>query len=137
MARIFRVMTVCDGRPAIGPNARALGVRIPDDIVVDENEKVQPATGGMSVAPSWRQLPSHRIPNRLRRNGMEDARGKDGDACWRMGEGEFSDGLLRGQLLLRVHRPAHGTVEPAETMAHADYVRELISTAPLWKIDED
>jgi len=136
MARIFRAMTVDNGRPMVGPSPRALGVRVPDDIAFDKDEMVRPATGGMSVAPTWRQLPSHRIPRRLRLNGAPDARGKDEDACWRMGDGAFVSGALIGQSRLAVDRPSHGVVEPFAVMTHTMCVQELVGTQSIWVVDE-
>ena len=132
MARIFRAMTNDRGRPLVGTGARTLGVR-PGEIPVDAQHMVQPFTGGMSVAPAWRQLPVHRIPPRL---GVQGARGNDQDACWRMGDGSFGGGPFVGQLQLTVDTPRHGMLEPAVAMPHADYIQELADTQPAWVIDE-
>jgi len=60
-------MTVDNGRPLIGPTARALGVRVPDDILVNEGKMVQPGTGGMSVSPTWpRRARTHNAARELR-----------------------------------------------------------------------
>jgi len=37
------------------------------DIGIDAEGMVEPGTSGMSVAPAWRLLPTHRIPRRLRK----------------------------------------------------------------------
>ena len=136
MARSFRAMTVDDGRPSVGPSARTLGVRVPADIAEDTNHMVHAKTGGMSVAPAWRELPTHRIPQRLKSPEVPDPRGSNLDACWRMGEGPFFDSPLVGRLRLTVDMPGHGAIEPEATMPLSDYVHELSNTQSLWVIDE-
>jgi hypothetical protein len=137
MPRIFRAMTDDAGKPMIGTTARMLGVRVPDDIAPDQNNTVHPATGGMSVAPTWRQLPTHRIPKRLKPKDVLDARGRNEDKCWRHGDGVFANGVVNGQVQLRVDKPTHGVVEPAVAMPHPDYVNELNLTQMQWVVDEN
>src|SRR5262245_5119252 len=96
-------MTREGDHPKIGPTARALGVRVPRDIPVADG-LVSPGTGGMSVAPSWRELPPWRIPRRLN-HLAPGAAGNDTDACWRMGEGPFEAGVVADRLVLRPDRP--------------------------------
>ena len=135
MPLIFRAMTVDGGRPRVGPSARMLGVRVPDDISPDATGVVRPGTGGMSVAPAWRDLPAHRIPARLR-HLAPDARGKNEDACWRMGQGPFQAGPLSPDLHLLPDRPGHGVVEPARSMGLDEFQRALAATRDEWEIEE-
>lgn len=140
MPLVYRVMTVDGDKPLIANTARGLGVRVGDgphdDIPVDANGRVAPSTGGMSVAPSWRDLPEIRIPRRLRDKGVLFARGRNVDACWRLGEGAFVAGTVADGLMLRPDRPDHGTVEPNAVKALHQYLDDLTVTHELWVIDE-
>jgi hypothetical protein len=133
-------MTVDDGKPLIANTARGLGVRIgsssEDDIPSDEDGRVHPGSGGMSVAPTWKELELHRIRKRLK-HIVPDARGSNLDACWRMGTGQFDSGHVAEALVLRKDTYVHGFVEPAESMLAADYIGALVSTREQWAIDED
>jgi hypothetical protein len=62
----FRSMTPEeDGLPRVGPSARTLGVRVPEDIRPNGGHVV-PGTGGMSVSPdSMWNLPNHRRPRAM------------------------------------------------------------------------
>jgi len=139
MPRIYRAMTIDNGKPMIGASARALGVRVPPsqtcDIRVEADGTVRPGAGGMSVVPSWRDLPSYRIPRRLR-SIVPDACGNNQDACWRMGEGPFECAPLARRLTLRPNSPAHGCVEPAAVVSLATYQADLAATQDQWVIDE-
>lgn len=90
----------------------------------------------MSVAPTWRDLPSHRIPPRLRIQAP-DAAGSNNDACWRLGEGPFEVGQIGDDLVLRPYRPTHGLIEPAEVMALERFQAALVETREQWVIDEE
>ena len=140
MPLIYRAMTVDGDKPLIANSARGLGVRVGngphDDIPVDANGDVAPSTGGMSVAPSWRVLPEIRIPRRLREKGVLFARGKDVDACWRLGDGAFVATPVTEGLMLRPDRHDHGTVEPNGLIALDQYRNNLGATRELWEIDE-
>src|SRR5208283_5864167 len=136
MARVFRAMMVEHGMPKTGPTHRCLGVA-PVDVLVAPDGTVSPdARHGMSVAPTWRELPTHRIPARLRDRGAPDATGKNADACWRMGEGPFVTGPLTARLRLCVTSRHHGVVQPSGQMALARYEALLAATQPSWVIDE-
>ena len=142
MPRIYRVMTPdADGLPKVGTTARSLGVRVrsrpddPEDIAVDSGH-VAPGTGGMSVAPSWRDLPLHRIPQRLAHQ-VPNAAGRDTDACWRMGDGPFEAGDFAEGLSLRPDHPEHGVVEPSHRMTLDAYRAALAATRDRWTIDEE
>jgi hypothetical protein len=141
MPLFYRAMTkTLDGKPAIGPNPRALGVRTPPhetpDIRPDERGNVAPETGGMSVAPSWRQLPPWRIPKRLS-SLCAGARGKNEDACYKLGAGAFEPGAISERLFFRPDAPDHGLVEPATVMPLSDFQAALAATQNEWQIDEN
>jgi len=89
----------------------------------------------MSVSPSWRTLPQHRIPKRLI-HLVPEASGKNEDACWRMGEGPFAPGSVTIGLNLRLDHPNHGLVEPSEVISPDDFQARLAATRELWSIDE-
>jgi hypothetical protein len=63
---IYRAMLPDGGYPKVGRSASTLGVRVPVDIEPDGTGNVHPGPHGMSVAPSLRDLPVHRVPKRLR-----------------------------------------------------------------------
>lgn len=140
MPRVCRVMRVEENRPRIGSSGRTLGVRVPPDkhadVPVQPDGTVQPGTGGMSVAPWWRDLPLHRIPELLRKL-VPAAVGNNKDACWRMGEGPFERAEVAAGLLLRPESSRHGLVEPAVTAPLEQYQRDLWGTRDLWIIDEE
>ena len=135
MPVIYRAMTHEEDKPKVGLTARTLGVRSDVDITPDQNGWVIPKAGGMSVAPSWRELPPHRIPLRLRPIA-HDACGRDDDACWRMGSGAFVDSPLTELLDFRRDRSDHGFVEPSRTMQLDDFQSALAATRDHWEIDE-
>ena len=141
MPLIYRVMTVDGDKPLIANTARGLGVRVGkgphDDVAIDEHGKVAPGSGGMSVAPSWRDLPEVRIPTRLRGKGVLFARGKNNDACWRLGAGDFVASSIAEGLSLRPDRSDHGLVEPVEVAPLHKFLNDLAATCGLWTIDED
>ena len=89
------------------------------------------------MAPGWRQLPSHRIPMRLRDKGAPDARGKNEDACWKMGQGPFQSGRLGEKLVLDVDGMDHGTVQPAQKMVQIEFEQALAATRNDWQKDEN
>ena len=61
-----------DLKPKIGDTSRSLGVRPEVDIPVDEDNRVQPSTGGMSaVADDPRKLSPHRRPKWLNGTGAD------------------------------------------------------------------
>ena len=142
MPLIYRAMEKDGDRPRIGRSATALGVRIrvegekkPEDIPLDGSGRVSPSTGGMSVSPAWRLLPTHRIPARLKPL-CPDATGKNGLVCWKMGEGEFVDGPLAPGLNFRRTTANHGLVEPAQVVPLETYEADLAATRDHWIIDE-
>jgi hypothetical protein len=132
-------MTVEGARPRVENSARGLGVRVGGgtntDIPIDSAGKVAPGTGGMSVGPTWRDLPVHRIPRRLK-HMVPAATGNNNDACWTMGNSAFIAGPLAEGLLLRPDNPTHGLVEPAREVQLDVYLGDLASTRNTWIIDE-
>ena len=142
MPTVYRAMFADGELPKIGPSKSMLGAKIGhdeyDDIGPDEDGSVVPGTGGMSVAPSWRMLPSHRIPRRLNSKlEVPRAIGNNRSACWRYGSGDFETSGLTDELKLVVENPRHGVVEPLLRMHTDQYQRALAATAPDWAIDED
>jgi hypothetical protein len=140
MAFIFRSMLPDGDKPAIGPSAKKLGVRVgleeKSDIPVDDQSNVSPKTGGMSVAPSWRDLPAHRIPRALN-SIVRDACGDDRLFVWRFGDAQFVGGPLSDRLALRLENEKHGLVEPASKMSLAVFCSALAATRDTWKKIED
>src|SRR5215218_7787968 len=100
MPKIYRVMQADDRKPMLGESRRTLGVLVPGDIHPDAAGRVHPGMKGMSVSPSLRDLPPHRIPKRLRHLVLA-AEGKDADFVWSMGEGAFVAGPVTSGLQLR------------------------------------
>jgi hypothetical protein len=135
MPLIYRSMKKEGEHPQVGRSATTLGVRIPGDIAVDDSGRVAPGTGGMSVAPAWRSLRSHRIPRRLK-DFCSDATGPNHIYCWKMGEGEFTDAPLASGLNFRRGSATHGLVEPAEVVPLETYEADLAATRDQWTIDE-
>lgn len=134
-----------DGKPKAIQTARGLGVRVPDDIQIKENGLVDGSCGGMSVAPAWQDLPTHRIPKRL--NGKlaraeKDARGPIADFCWRMGAGDFLHSAISERLVLLVDdvkegEDPHGLVVPHRECNIETYRSALADTRDEWIVDED
>jgi len=105
----FRSMTPDEfGFPVVARSARAPGVRVPEDVELDDEEMVVPGTGGMSVAPTsmW-NLPNHRRPRGLKRGST----GPTGDCVFSL------ESLALGKFLLTARpdpdQPArHAFIEP-------------------------
>ena len=126
----FRGMTpAADGLPVVARHARALGVRVPEDVRLDAESRILPGCGGLSVAPeSMWNLPNHRRPR-----GMW--RGSTGPAADRV----FSVSpacLASAGLLVRPdpHQPLkHAFVEPHRAVDLSSYEAMLASTRPDWR----
>ncbi|MCI0681285.1 MAG: hypothetical protein L0Y71_04205 [Gemmataceae bacterium] len=143
MPQVYRSMLADGGKPKVGAQSKMLGVRVQPhanaDIVVDDQGNVHPNTGGMSVAPGWRQLPSFLIPKRLR-HLAPDACGRNQLVCWQMGEGAFVAARLADDLQLQpdADKPmVHGVIEPAQSMSIAQYQSSLAATRDHWMQDEN
>jgi hypothetical protein len=135
MPLIYRAMLRDGEYPKIGPTAKTLGVRIPDDIA-EQGQFVFPGTGGMSVAPTWRALPMYRVPRRLKHLAAKAA-GSNNYECWKMGVGPFEAGAVADGLSLRPDRPDHGLVEPSAAMPSEEYQKSLAATREQWRVDEE
>jgi hypothetical protein len=125
----YRAMTPeMDGLPRVARSARALGVRVPQDVVPDATGHVAPETGGMSVAPdSVFNLPNHRRPRGL-------GHGSTGPgADWVFGI--TLPPLTAACLLVRPdpRRPhKHAFVEPRNPVSLEGFEASLTSTRPSW-----
>jgi len=137
MPTIYRAMKDADGKPTVGDGPTDLGVRVPADVQPDTSGKIAPGTGGMSVAPSLADLPTHRLPKRLQAL-VPDARGVDTNVIWRMGEGDFFAEAITDDLQLRLdpERERHGFVEPVSPVALEEYRAALAATRDAWVRDE-
>jgi hypothetical protein len=139
--RIFRTMFAEEnGLPRVGAAFGCLGVRVPPtsppDVKPDASGNVAPRGGGMSVAPSWREIHPAVIPARLRDARTRDARGNDNLRVFRTGTGGFRDEPVSERLALRCTSPTHGQVEPYETMTASAFQAALADTQARWTIDE-
>jgi hypothetical protein len=128
-----------DGKPIVGSDSNMLGVRIPPhkrpDIFPDADGNVSLGVHGMSVAPTWRDLPPFLIPKRLE-HLAPDARGRDELICFRYGDGDFIQSPVTEELFLKPNSPTHGTVQPAYLMSSVDFQASLAATRDDWKVDE-
>jgi hypothetical protein len=136
MPLIYRSMARDGDWPKIGPTARTLGARIPGDLPV-RDDRVEPGTGGMSVARGWRDPPAWRIPIRLIHLAPKAAGRHQDVFCWSMGQGPFIEGDVADRLRLRPDDATHALVEPSERMTVEEYQTALAATQNLWHIDED
>jgi len=126
----FRGMTpAADGLPVVARNARSLGVRVPEDVRPDADNRVLPGAGGLSVAPgSMWNLPNHRRPRGL-------ARGSTGPADDRV----FSLSLMCVSIagLSVRHDPVrpfkHAFIEPLSELPLPTYEAMLAGTRPDWR----
>lgn len=125
--------------PLIAADKKALGVIVGDsqdaDLPVDDQSRVSPQTGGMSVNAAWRTLPYWRIPRRLT-HLLPEAAGSNQLYCWRFGEGVFESAALDASLKLRVDHLPHGLVEPTRVMPLRVFEDALGATQKLWTVDE-
>jgi len=141
MPKIYRSMRKEDeGKPLVEATGKGLGVRgqpVNDvvDVDLDPDGKVVLNSKGMSVAPSWRDLPHHRISKRLR-NQFPAARGTIDIWCFTMGEEPFADGPVADGLDLKIDAPKHGVVVPRLSIPLDQYQADLANTRDYWTIDE-
>jgi hypothetical protein len=124
MATLYRAMIKdSDGKPLVVPTARGLGVRPVIDIPVDDEGRVEPESGGMSVArddPAY--LPPHRRP--------PSHGGTGSDPVWEIDEEELGEALV---CRLDVPPEGHGLVEPLLVMTLDDYELALAETRDGWR----
>lgn len=125
---LFRGMMADGNKPKIQSSARALGVRVGDDIELEPDNIVamikQGKPAGMSVAPDTpTNLPEHRRPSYFG--------GKGKDPVWRI-----SDDQLGSELAYRQDSSRHGVVAPAlEGMRLTEYEDAIASTQDLWVLE--
>jgi hypothetical protein len=127
---LFMAMTPdVDGFPQTGRSARMLGIRVPEDIAVDEKGFVKPETGGMSVAPNsaW-NVPTHRRPRGIG-NGSS---GRIDDRIYALSIAALPFDKLKMRLDPEFPRQ-HAFVEPAIMIEFAGYERDLAATRNDWK----
>jgi hypothetical protein len=89
----------------------------------------------MSVAPTWYELPSWRVPRRLAPK-IRGAAGSNTDQIWRLGAAVFKDAAVGSGLCLRVDSPSHGNVEPSSACSLAEFEANLGTTRLDWVVDE-
>jgi hypothetical protein len=136
MPLVYRVMKKDqEDLPVTEQSASGLGVRPGTDVDVDSEANVVANGKGMSVSPSWRDLPVFRIPRRLR-DKSQGARGSDNVHCFRAGAGLFEPGPFAAGLALVPDSPKHGCIAPAKTVSLAQYQNDLAATRSDWQIDE-
>jgi len=112
------------GQPACGPSARTLGVRQEGDIAISEDEKVEPGTGGMSVAIDTPQnLPEHRRP--------PEHAGWGPDPVWQIDEADLPATLTFRRDPDDPSR--HGFVEPMGIMSLDEYQEALATSRGFWR----
>lgn len=143
MPLLWRAMKRDGDSPQLGRGAVLLGVRVGpgehDDVHPDEANCVHPGGGGMSVSPRVDDLPTHRLPRRLRDAYPErfrDASGPNTLHCWTMGDGPFVDGPMVDRLWLRRDPDmpeTHGFVEPHGKMPLDQYEVALAATQHHWR----
>src|SRR5690242_8474740 len=115
MPKIFRSMKSDGGRPKVGAEPSCLGVRVPDDIALDDDGTVSPCGRRISENRSLESLSLSRIPKRYR-DRVEGAKGPNSLSVWTHGRGEFATGPVIPKLLLNVDSADHGNVGPAARM---------------------
>jgi hypothetical protein len=125
--------------PLVGASRDALGVVFgapPSGDIEEIDGEVFPGTGGLSVVPTWRDLPPGRIPKRLRPL-MPDARGSNRFVCWSLGDGEFVDEQLSEELMFKVDSPKHGLIGPSKEMRADQFQTALANTRLRWRRSEE
>jgi hypothetical protein len=138
MPKVYRSMKPDqDGLPELGQTARSLGIRPPPgDVDLDDQGRVILNGRGMSVARGWRDLPAHRIPRRLD-DGKLGAIGKDGDACWCVGDGPFAAGPFDATLAVALKGdPQRGNLTPSQPILLSEFETALANTRAHWTVDE-
>jgi hypothetical protein len=141
MPKIYRSMRKTDdGKPRVDASGKGLGVRGKPvngvvDVDVDQDGQVILNGKGMSVAPSWRDLPYFLISRRLK-NQFPAARGSADVFSFTMGEGLFADGPVASGLDLTTDSSSHGLVVPKYSVPLDQYQTDLANTLDRWIIDE-
>lgn len=120
-----------DGLPLVGPSARTLGVRVPQDVMPNAVGDVVPGSGGMSVAPdSMWNLPHHRRPRGLGRGST----GHVQDYVFAV-----EPASLQEQVLVVRPDPAapriHALVEPMRPVPLQMFEYALAATRLHWRVE--
>jgi hypothetical protein len=120
-AEVYRTMEASGGRPAIDAGRLTLGVKLRDtpDILMDEHRFVYPKTGGLSVAPAPKALPTSKRPPALG--------GTSRHPVWKL-----DIDLLPPELVLRPVSANHGLIEPSQPIKVEEFQRALHNLEPLW-----
>jgi hypothetical protein len=141
MPKIYRSMRKADdGKPLVDMSGKGLGVRGEPvngvvDVDIDQGGNVVLNGKGMSVAPSWRELPIFLISKRLK-DKVPGARGAPSLFSFTLGAGAFADGPVAEGLDLKVDAPQHGLVVPQAAVPLDHYQRHLANTRDQWIVDE-
>jgi hypothetical protein len=122
-----------DGLPTISQTS--LGVRPGVDVDLDAQNNVLVNGKGMSVAPNWRVINVNRIPKRLRPI-VPGAGGSNNTFCFRVGDGDFVQGVFANGLTLEPDSATHGNVAPAQVVSLATYEADIAATRQDWQEDE-
>ena len=142
MPRIYRSMRKAeDDKPIVDATGKRLGVRgTPvngkQDVDLDDDGKVVLNDKGMSVAPSWRDLPYFLIPRRLKAISL-GAKDSSELYCFAMGDRLFQDDPVAVGLELRCDSSTHGNVVPQLLVPLAEFQNDLANTRDQWIVDED
>ena len=106
-----------------------LGIRVPEDLAVNEKGFVRPETGGMSVAPNsaW-NIPTHRRPRGMGKGSS----GRISDRMYALANTAVPSDKLKIRLDPECPR-LHAFVEPAIMIELAGYERNLAATRYDWK----
>jgi hypothetical protein len=129
-----------DGKPLVDATGQGFGVRGTPvngaaDVDIDQCGNVILNGKGMSVAPTWRDLPYFLISRRLKQL-FPAARGSIELFCFTMGEGRFEDGPVASGLELKADSPSHGVVVPRTSVPLDRYQMDLANTRGNWIVDE-
>lgn len=110
-----------DGRPLVVGTKNGLGVRSDDDIFPDEDGRVEPDSGGMSVCFVPEAVPPYRRPPSFGGDSEQNS-------MWELDESELPDGLV-----CRATSQTHAMLEPAWEMDLREYEELLAETRDLWR----
>ena len=142
MPTFYRAMKQADdGLPEVGSDSKQLGVRVAPnptaDVDLDEKRDVILNGKGMSVVENWRGLLPHLVPKRLKPI-LSGAAGSNTLACFRLGQGPFSPGVVNDQLslILKEHDAHAGNIVPARAVPERQFQNNIAATRDEWTIDE-
>ena len=138
MPKVYRGMFGDEGQPITGSDKNMLGVRLPPseppDMSPDVDGYVAPGTGGLSVSSAISQLPVPLIPKRYRNldKKYKKARGDDPLEVFRLGDLEFTQCQVSGDLSLVPDSFGHGTIQPTQRILAQDFQTALADTRNQW-----